>query len=91
MDNDRTITITLRTIPKDVQGIDAATMETGNDQYSIIIGEKQSKQEEAGLFLHEMLHIFYDDFKSDLPVPVLETIRHKQLKDILLNLLAKDE
>lgn len=48
----------------------------GEGSYLIILNQDKSEEEQAQSFLHEMLHIYYNDFDSCLDLDELEKIRH---------------
>lgn len=53
-------------------------------EYNVYVNSNISEDQRAAAFLHEMLHIWHDDLRSNSGIPVgsLEDIRHEELKRI---------
>ena len=67
--------ITTDKLPEPAHGISG----TGNrdDSFIILLDGKQTDEQLTRTFIHEMLHIWHDDFsKQDVNVNVLEWQRH---------------
>lgn len=52
--------------------------------YTVCINSALDPDQQAAAFLHECLHIWHDDLRSNSGIPVgsLEDIRHEELKRI---------
>ena len=70
--------ITTDELPADVHGMAAPLDE--DDSYIVVIREDD---EQAASFLHECLHIWHKDFEKNLSVQQIESMRHKELSEIL--------
>lgn len=55
-------------------------------EYGIAINNNKSEIMQAGSFLHEMLHIYKNDFESSMSVGQIELETHQLLAAILRNL-----
>ena len=63
--------------------VDAVSVETDSGNYIVCLNsEKPSDNQTAG-FLHEMLHIFHDDFNSPEPVANIEADRQAELLRVI--------
>ena len=82
------LTITEADFPETVHGFLARD---GENSYMIITNKKDSKDQQAASFLHECLHLFHDDFNSDLSVDAIETERHQELPRLLELLINAQE
>ena len=78
---ERTVTIRIITaaLPDTVRGM-CDVDEQG--RVIVLLNEKQTEREKAKAFLHEMLHVYYEDLKSSLPVAVIEELRHQELTEV---------
>lgn len=55
-----------------------------NDGYMIVVNADESPDKQAETFLHEMLHIWNDDFNDPVGnVQVIEARTHRQLRRLL--------
>ena len=67
-------------LPEDVNGEIA---KTAAQEYIIAIRKGITEDEKAAAFLHEMLHIYHDDFDNGLNVHQIESDRHAELERLL--------
>lgn len=65
------------------EGVNGASAETAAGEYIVALRKGISETEKAAAFLHEMLHIYHDDFNSGLNVKQIEADRHAELLTIL--------
>ena len=72
----RTITISIisQNMP---EGINGATIKKASDNYIIFLNDNQNQADITASFIHEMLHIYHDDFNSDMTATEIEAVRHK--------------
>lgn len=59
------------------------------DDYTIILNTDLPDTERAAAFLHEMLHIWHNDFASGKSVDQIEQERHVEMERILEILLKQ--
>ena len=54
------------------------------NEYMVCVNSNVSEDQQAAAFLHECLHIWHDDLRSNggIPAGSLEHIRHEELKRI---------
>ena len=72
------LSITTATLPESIHGLTVKT----NDIYNIYVNNKLDPDSQAAAFLHEMLHIWNDDFNKDADADHIEKQTHAQLKRI---------
>lgn len=65
------------------ESINGAITETAAREYTIAIRKGMTEDEKAAAFLHEMLHIYHDDFNSGLKADQIESDRHAELERLL--------
>ena len=70
------ITIDEAELPPSVRGECA---KDADGRFYIVINKCLSETERVKTFLHEMLHIYHDDFASEEPVAAIEAARHLEL------------
>ena len=58
------------------------------EKFDIVLNSKGTEDQQAASFLHEALHIFYEDHTSTRPAGELEAERHEQMKRIFKELTA---
>jgi Zn-dependent peptidase ImmA (M78 family) len=58
------------------------SMDTNHD-FIILINKTMTEDEQTLAFLHEMLHVWHNDFRKKQDVNELEKIRHEELKGLL--------
>ena len=87
---DRTITIRLvtREMPEAISGF---CQKKGDDSYLVILNDRDGEPRTAGSFIHEMLHIYHDDYSKDLPADKIELERIKETRLLLEHLTATQE
>ena len=80
--DDRTVTVRIikADLPETVNGM---CMKNKDDGFVVFLNDKATEIRQASGFLHEMLHIWHDDYNSECPMDQIEAERHKELKDIL--------
>lgn len=54
-----------------------------NDKFCVVIDSKLSEDEQAAVFLHEMLHVWHDDASKDCSLARIERERAAELPRIL--------
>ena len=59
-------------LPEDIEGVTSPNKGQENS-YTIMIDSKQTETGRAAAFLHEMLHVYRDDFNSGKTVQQIET------------------
>lgn len=67
-------------LPETVRG---AVSDRGNGSYIILINQTLDEKAQAEAFIHEALHIYHNDFESELSLDKLESIRHEESESIL--------
>ena len=73
----RRMTVTLErvTLPEEIK---AFTRMTGPEEYSVFISDQLTELEAARAWLHEMLHLWHDDFSRAEDLDRIEAERHKE-------------
>lgn len=72
------LSISTADLPESVNGLTVNT----NDIYNIYVNNKLDPDSQAAAFLHEMLHIWNNDFDSQEEADQIELRTHEQLKRI---------
>lgn len=75
-------------LPDDIHG---ATMEIKENSYLILLNSNSPTPRKTAAFLHEMLHIYRDDYKSTESSAKLETRHHAELLEVLETLQDEKE
>jgi len=73
-------------LPETIKGF---TGRKENDDYTILLNTELSDTEKAAAFLHEMLHIWHNDFASGKSVDQIEQERHAEMEKIMEILLEQ--
>lgn len=63
----------------------------GREKYVVAINEDLCDLERAAAFIHEMLHIYHNDFQDDRPAFEVEKERRKELIQLLRLLVEEDK
>lgn len=71
---------------------DGATVNDGKSQdFLVLINSKENDMRRAAAFLHEMLHIYHNDFESSKSAAEIECERDAELKAIARLILDNDK
>lgn len=60
-------------LPEDIKGVCSVC---SDGSYLILINQDLDEREQEASFLHEMLHIYHNDFDSDMSIHEIENKRH---------------
>ena len=82
------LTITEADFPETTHGV---ICRDGESSYMIVTNKKDSEDQQAASFLHECLHLFHDDFNTEMSVGEIETKRHQELPRLLEMLINTQE
>ena len=74
------VSIAETAFPEKVSG---SVTEVEDGEYIICLHKGMTEDERTAAFLHEMLHIYHDDFRSGLSVRQNEAERHAELERLL--------
>lgn len=75
MDN---IIIKLQDLPHRVHGLTAKTYCDGEPFYTVILNSRDTLETNQRTYLHEVAHIYSEDFDSYDSLENIESIRHKR-------------
>lgn len=75
-------------LPDSMNGV--TLNEGGSQDYLVAINSNKGDLQRAATFLHEMLHIYHDDFNSTRSAAEIEIEREAELKAIARLILEKD-
>ena len=88
--DDRTVTV--RIVKTDFpEGGHGMCVQEEDNAFLVLLNDKSTEIKQASAFLHEMLHIWHDDFNSCRPINKIEAERHRELTDILIENLSDNE
>ncbi len=65
------------------RGRGALFYDDNDGEYLVMINSKLSEDEQAASFLHECLHLWHDDFNSNVPVRKIEETRAGEVKRLI--------
>lgn len=87
--NERKIDLRLVTteLPDSINGISAPDQA---GRYVILLNSRKSSQEQAKAFLHEMLHVYYQDHERGGQASQIENERHKEIESLLQELQLEE-
>ena len=78
--------------PESVHGLTLLTAKTDErEDYTVLINSSLNSRRQAATFLHEMLHIFHEDFDGKRAVKEIEAERRAELRELLEILIREDE
>lgn len=79
-------------LPETVPGMSREQLTgEGCEKYVVAINEDLCDLERAAAFIHEMLHIYHNDFQDARPVAEVEKERRKELIQLLRLLIEEDQ
>jgi len=66
------LSVHLVNLPCEVRG---SYCENSDGTFSVFLNARHSEHRQRKAFLHEMAHIYFDDFQSDTDIDKIETMR----------------
>lgn len=73
------VKVVFRPFDCDFRGAVLRKYDDGEIYYTIVINENLSEEEQIRTFRHEIAHIVYNDFDSNIPIGEIEAIRHASI------------
>ena len=77
--------------PETIHGATAQMRDDTGEKYAVWINSSRTGKCGAATWLHEMLHIYHDDFSDTRPVKEIEKERRSELIELLEILIEEDK